>query len=87
MNLRQYRRSEVVQAARVAFIPTTAPEGAVVVLDADGSEMLIHAAGLCAFGEPAPNDVVLLHPGGFTEWVSAAAFDAEWEPVGGPVLT
>jgi hydrogenase maturation factor len=85
MNFRQFRRSEIVQAARITQIDPYNDHG-VFVADVDGLETTIVSIGLFDNGKPQPGDYLLVHPNGAVEWTSAGDFAAQWEPVRGPSL-
>lgn len=85
MNLRQYRRSEIIQAAPITGCDPVLD--AVTVSDVDGQPLTIVSPGLCHDGGPKPGDWLLMHPDGSAAWVPAVAFNDGWEPVKGPLLS
>jgi hypothetical protein len=86
MNFRQYRQSEIVQAAVVVGMDTEISQG-VKVADVDGVVTTIVSPGLLANTRPLPGDYLVLHPAGGVELVPVADFDAIWEPVRGALLS
>lgn len=84
MNLRQYRRSEIVQAAEVLADTST---DQVRVADAYGGAVIISAGGLGQAGGALAGDWMILYPTGKVAKMSAEDFAAAWEPCGGAILS
>lgn len=86
MNFRQYRPSNVVQAAEVVQVDIVG--GKVAVLDAGGSPVVMALPVAEKTGDriPMPGDWLLLHETGRKEFMAADDFLAGWNQVGGPVL-
>lgn len=85
MNLRQYRQSEVVQAAKI--VSSDKARESVVASDVLGNSITIVCPGLFAKGRPPVEGMLLLHPDGSATILSEEEFEKLWSPVGGPVLS
>lgn len=84
MNLRQYRRSGIVQAGEVV---SDTPTDQVTVRDAYGSPMSIVVPGLAAAYGAVAGEWIILYANAQFQKLSAADFAALWEPCGGALLS
>jgi hypothetical protein len=86
MNLRQYRRTEIVQGGLIMGIWPTLES--VTVAGADGEPVAVNSPRLFS-GDVTPRigDELLIYPDGSIVCISADEFDAQWETVHGPLLS
>lgn len=84
MNLRQYRRSGIIQAGEIAA--DTAVDQ-VRLVDAYGGVTTFMAVGLGQAGGAKAGQWLIIYPDNMVALLSADDFSATWEPVAGPTLS